>query len=225
MKLFISFIFLCIITLVIEMNYEILVNKDNPIDINYYDNVVKPSLVEIDYFRENDDVFDEIGISSKKIYLEENAGKYFLLLRTFLKKKGIIFDIVSGFLSLEEQQKKYDSYLKRNGIEKTKMKMCLPLYSEHNTGLAVDCDFYKNGTWGEICNEENESEINYIHSIIHNFGFVLRYPKDKERITNMEYEPWHIRFVGKKLAKELYDNNLTLEEYYEKKMRNNMRNK
>ena len=46
------------------------------------------------------------------------------------------------------------------------------------------------------------------------FGFILRYPKDKEHITGYAYEPWHIRYVGIPLAYYLYTNNLTLEEYY-----------
>ena len=45
------------------------------------------------------------------------------------------------------------------------------------------------------------------------FGFILRYPKDKEYITSIEFEPWHFRYVGKNAAKYIYDHDLTLEEF------------
>ena len=49
----------------------------------------------------------------------------------------------------------------------------------------------------------------------HKYGFVLRYPKDKESITGIEYEPWHFRYVGKEHAKVMKENNFCLEEYVE----------
>ena len=47
------------------------------------------------------------------------------------------------------------------------------------------------------------------------YGFIVRYPKDKEWITRISYEPWHFRYVGKEAAEFLYEHNLTLEEFYE----------
>ena len=46
------------------------------------------------------------------------------------------------------------------------------------------------------------------------YGFIVRYPKDKEEITGYAYEPWHFRYVGKRLAEYLTMNELTLDEYY-----------
>ena len=197
------------------MNYEILVNKENPIDIKYLKEVIEPSLVEIEFTRDNDDIFESHNMLDKKIFLERETAKAWYQLKQFLVNQGIEFDICSGFLSLENQQYKYNSFLKRNGLELTKRRMCLPGYSEHHTGLAIDCDYYKNNDWAGICSDNNP-ETKYIHSILHNFGFILRYPKHKQEITGMQYEPWHIRYVGKELAKKLYKEDLTLEEYYEK---------
>ena len=47
----------------------------------------------------------------------------------------------------------------------------------------------------------------------HRFGFILRYPKGKEDITGFKYEPWHYRYVGVEIATEIYNKNITLEEY------------
>lgn len=199
------------------MNYEILVNEDNPIDIEYLNYIVIPCLEEVSFTRDNDDIFDDFKIYEKKIYLEKETKKAFYELRDFLKNKGIEFDICSGYLSLDNQKNKYESFLESNGEELTKMRMSKPGYSEHHTGLALDCDFYKNGDWAGICPLEDGSEnaeTKYIHSILSDFGFILRYPKNKSDITKMQYEPWHIRFVGIELAKKLFVENKTLEEYH-----------
>lgn len=201
------------------MNYEILVNKDNPIDLNYLENTIIPSLISIDFQRDNDDIFNDFGIIDKKIYLEKETARAFCELRNFLLKQGIQFDICSGYLSLEHQKNKYDSFFRRNGLDLTKKRMTLPGYSEHHTGLAIDCDYYKNNQWAGICNDDNY-ETQYIHSVLHQFGFILRYLKDKQEITKMQYEPWHIRYVGKELARKLYNDNLTLEEYSYVKSKN-----
>mgnify|MGYP003467101698 CR=1 FL=1 len=49
----------------------------------------------------------------------------------------------------------------------------------------------------------------------HLYGFILRYPKGKEKITGFKYEPWHYRYVGNEIAKIIYEENITLEEYYD----------
>lgn len=200
------------------MNYEILINKENPIDQKYLKEVVEPSLVEIEYTRDNDDIFESYQTTDKRIFLEKETAKAWYELKKHLVNKGLEFDICSGFLSLELQENKYNSFLKRNGLEQTQRRMCKSGYSEHHTGLAIDCDYFINGDWAGICNDDNP-ETKYIHSILHNFGFILRYPKHKQEITGMQYEPWHIRYVGKELAKKLYEEDLTLEEFLLKKVR------
>ena len=60
---------------------------------------------------------------------------------------------------------------------------------------------------------EDSIEFNWMKKNAHKYGFILRYPKGKEHITGFKYEPWHYRYVGIKSAKEIYENNLTLEEY------------
>ena len=52
-----------------------------------------------------------------------------------------------------------------------------------------------------------------VKNIAHKYGFILRYPKGKEDITGYKYEPWHLRYVGKEIAKEIYESDITLEEY------------
>lgn len=84
-----------------------------------------------------------------------------------------------------------------------------PGTSEHQSGLCVDMhnqistDISFAGTKAAIWLEEN----------CYRFGFILRYPKDKEKITTVMFEPWHFRFVGREAATEMHDLGMCLEEY------------
>ena len=60
---------------------------------------------------------------------------------------------------------------------------------------------------------EGTPEAIWIEKNSYKYGFIIRYPKGKENITGYKYEPWHIRYLGKDIAKKVYDSGLTLEEY------------
>lgn len=79
----------------------------------------------------------------------------------------------------------------------------------------MDINLYLNGKWPDGNYElmDQESELIKIHKYLHEFGFILRYPKGKEKITEYDYEPWHIRYVGEDVAKTIYEKNITFEEY------------
>ena len=87
-----------------------------------------------------------------------------------------------------------------------------PGHSEHQTGLAVDVE----GSNHDYDDFENSKEFAWMKKNAHLFGFILRYPEGKTTITGFKYEPWHYRYVGKDVAKIIYEENLTLEEYYDK---------
>lgn len=90
----------------------------------------------------------------------------------------------------------------------------IPGSSEHQVGLALDiiCDYYSalNEGFGDTEAGKWLAEHSY------EYGFVIRYPEGKEDITGIEYEPWHLRYVGKNAAKVIYDEKITLEEFWEK---------
>lgn len=115
----------------------------------------------------------------------------------------------SGYRSYGDQKYIYDNYVRIDGTEKADTYSARAGYSEHQTGLAIDLntvDMSFDGT----------SESNWLKDNCWKYGFIIRYPKDKENITGYMYEPWHIRYVGKELARVLYNNGswLSLEEYY-----------
>ena len=91
--------------------------------------------------------------------------------------------------------------------------MAIPGTSEHEIGLAVDIVDVKYQLLEE--NQEKTETQKWLMKNCWKYGFILRYPKDKQEITGVIYEPWHYRFVGKENAKMIMKNNLCLEEYLE----------
>lgn len=184
--------------------YHILVNKDNPISMDYYN---KEKLIKVK------NVDNEVVLIDKKTY------RYYLKLKKELKKSNIIIAISSAFRTIEHQEELYNEFLLKYGSDLTQKIVALPKTSEHHTGLAIDI-VLKSMNYDIDYNTifENEGEYLKIYKTLPKYGFILRYPKNKEQITKYNYEPWHIRFVGKKLARKLFDNNITLEEYYQNEL-------
>ena len=175
-----------------ESNFELLVNKKNPLDKNY----IPEDLI----------IIDEQNSLNKTTYYN------YLKMIKDARKEGYIFDIDSSYRSYEYQEILYNLFVKEHGEEYASKYCALPGYSEHQTGLAIDIVVLRNNQSIKISDELEE--IKWLHRYMHEYGFILRYPKDKESITSYSYEPWHIRFVGNDLAEYLYKNNLSLEEYH-----------
>src|SRR5699024_12019487 len=88
--------------------------------------------------------------------------------------------------------------------------------SEHQTGLVMDVT--NQAVNFELTTEFGETEEGiWLKDNAHKYGFIIRYPKDKEDITKYQYEPWHIRYVGKNLAKELHEKEITLRSFINNK--------
>lgn len=120
---------------------------------------------------------------------------------------------VSAYRSYQTQQSLFDNYVNKDGLEKAKTYSALPGTSEHETGLAIDVTTADGACAAQDCFGDTE-EAKWLATHGHEYGFIIRYPEGKERITGYKYEPWHIRYVGIDAATEIFENNLTLEEYY-----------
>lgn len=88
-----------------------------------------------------------------------------------------------------------------------------PGTSEHQLGLAVD--IIDTHLWDLVEEQEDLPGQKWLMENSWKYGFILRYPKDATDSTGIIYEPWHYRYLGKELAKEVYDSGLTLEEYFD----------
>ena len=127
-----------------------------------------------------------------------------------LSCNGLDIYICSGFRTYATQGIILTRSVVNEGISSTVKRVALPGQSEHQTGLAMDLMTIKNEL--PVVLEEEESKK--LRNISSEYGFILRYPEGKEKITGYQYEPWHFRYVGKDLATYLSDNSWTLEEYY-----------
>jgi zinc D-Ala-D-Ala carboxypeptidase len=126
---------------------------------------------------------------------------------------GVQLVFGSGYRSYALQKQFYDSYVTRDGQAAADRYSARPGTSEHQTGLAFDVTSPSGRCHLEIC-FENLPEGQWVAQNAHKFGFIIRYPNGKEHITGYQYEPWHLRYVGKELAEELYRSGQTMEEFF-----------
>ena len=146
--------------------------------------------------------------SNEEQKLSKVAAEAFEKMCTDAKKEGLYIIANSAYRSYDEQKKIYDYYYKKYGKTYVDEYVSLPGYSEQQTGLAVDI-----GTKKET-KLKNTKEYKWIIKNAHKYGFIIRYPKNKENITGYSSEDWHIRYVGKDIAKYIYQNKISFEEYY-----------
>lgn len=121
--------------------------------------------------------------------------------------------IYSGYRTLDDQQRIWDSNMTNNGEEYTKTYVALPGHSEHHTGLACDLGFYTDdGKSVPLVDHEFGS---WVSSHCTEYGYILRYPAEKAEITGIGHEQWHFRYVGLPHAYAVNALDMCLEEYIE----------
>lgn len=180
----------------------VLVNKENDLPADY----IPPDLVDVNIpftFKEH---------AEKRMMRQEAASRLEELFAAG-KEQNIILYGVSGYRSYQTQKCLFASFVRRYGSEeKANQISARPGQSEHQTGLAMDVtsqsvNFGLEETFGDT------PEYSWLMDNAHRFGFIIRYPKGKEYLTEYTYEPWHLRYVGQELATMLYEKNITYEEY------------
>lgn len=144
------------------------------------------------------------GINSK---MRKEAANHFMEMSDAATLDNITIKNASGYRSYNYQVNLYDKYVQRDGKKAADTYSARPGFSEHQTGLVSDINQIDNSF-------ENTDAFKWLQNNAYKYGFILRFPKDKEDVTGYQYEPWHYRYVGKKAAKQIHDENLTLEEYY-----------
>ena len=136
------------------------------------------------------------------------AAAAFRAMADAAKQDGISLRSVSAYRSYQTQQGLYQHYVSIDGKANAERYSARPGYSEHQTGLALDIN-----TASISAHFENTAEYAWLRANCARFGFLLRYPKEKESITGYRYEPWHYRYVGQDIARTCMDQGLTYEEY------------
>lgn len=190
-----------------EVTYSVSDSSKNKTEIKRKVNVIEKPKTQGTYIK-------GILIVNKKYSLPANynpgvdqtASTALKQLQQAASTAGHNIPLISGFRSYSRQQTLYNNYVARDGQALADTYSARPGHSEHQTGLAFDVgklDDNYGSTPAGIWLKEN----------CHKYGFILRYPKEKESITGYQYEPWHIRYVGVEHATKIMNQNITLEEY------------
>ncbi len=160
--------------------------------------------------------------STKTYELNEDAANALYAMLAAMKADGVTdIYVTSAYRSYSYQESLFERYVKEHiddGMSRAQAEAKAATYSsragesEHQTGLCID--FTTTSESGQL-NESFETTPAFAWLSEHawEYGFILRYPKGDEAITGYTYEPWHYRFVGRYAAAEIYQSNLTLEEY------------
>ena len=188
-----------------EVDYMVLVNFENPLPEDWLDRV---------------EFYASINSVGDDVFVEAEAYKAYLELKKDVEKelqdRKVTLELDSAYRSEAAQKKIVDEFTEKYGADYVKQYVAVPGYSEHHTGLALDLYFIVDGkTVYENEDLEQYPEIwEAIHKKMPEYGFILRYPEGKEKITGVSYEPWHMRYVGSpETAKEITEQGVTLEEY------------
>lgn len=141
--------------------------------------------------------------------LEKEVMAAFRLMQSDASSIGLNIYIASGYRSYQYQDTLYNNYSAVSGVEGADTYSARPGHSEHQTGLCFDLNSVDDSFASTL-------EGKWVYDNAYLYGFIIRYPKGKEDITGYQYESWHLRYVGEKLASKLYQDGeyLTLEEYY-----------
>jgi D-alanyl-D-alanine carboxypeptidase len=169
------------------------------------------------YFAMPEDYVPEIVLANNSAgqYINvEAAESWDLMHAACLEECGENLYLISGYRTYAEQTYSFSHAIERRGLTKAVEKNAYQGRSEHPLGLAFDINIASDP---EIRDAFAESKAGiWVNEHGHEYGFFLRYPRDKGDITGYGYEAWHYRYVGVDLATILYETGQTLEEYYGK---------
>lgn len=205
-------------------NYEDTVTFVNAyLDKDYYTNDVNLTTEEMDkidvivnkYYKLDKDYepSDLTKINSKfasgnNQRLRKEAATKFEEMATAALDNGFKIYAGSTYRSYDYQLGLYNRYVAKDGFVSAETYSARAGYSEHQLGLAVDI---LDGNWQYL--SENDKEYTWLIQNSYKYGFILRYPRNKEYITGYVFEDWHFRYLGIDLATKVYNSGLTYDEY------------
>lgn len=186
-------------------DYFVLVNEDNRLPNGFEDTI---------------ELIPTENVAGNKFKVEKKTYDAFLgLQEDVLKNDGIQTVLLGSCRTIKQQEEIFERNLSEFGLEYTRKYVAKPGCSEHHTGLAIDVGILLEGklyrTKEELLSVKHLFEI--VHKKLPLYGFILRYPKDKESITKIAYEPWHYRYIdSSQIAQEITDKGICFEEYLKK---------
>lgn len=151
--------------------------------------------------------------------LQTEAADAFLAMQAAAAREGVTIWMQSGYRSVDYQKNLYDKktqYFRNKGLSEAEAKKQAanivnpPGYSEHNCGLAADLNSPEHTDLTE--GFENTEAFRWLSAHAVEYGFILRYPKNAEAVTEITYEPWHWRYVGPENAALIQQSGLCFED-------------
>lgn len=163
-----------------------------------------------DGFVPSDTYSNAVGITSTcNTCINNTAYSAWKDLKAEADKLGLNIWIQSGYRPYSVQVSVYNRYVNRDGKQEADTYSSRPGHSEHQTGLSFDLNSITDAF-------TNTKEGKWINDNCYKYGFVIRFPKDKDEYTGYMYESWHLRYVGTDLATKLYNDGdwISMEEYF-----------
>ena len=184
---------------------SVVVNKLRPLVPNTYE----PNDLVVPSFPHRANITDTESHVSQKIVSDLEA------MVAAASAAGKQLNLQSGYRSYNFQISLYNGYVESQGQSVADSQSARPGYSEHQTGLAADLGSVSSPECNVMQCFADTPEGKWLAVNAYKYGFIIRYPAGKQSVTGYEYEPWHIRYVGKQIALNMHNRNTeTLEEYY-----------
>ena len=181
----------------------IVVNKQRPLNPIKY---VPTDLVATKFGTLNANPY---GLKLRK---EASTAAYKLAMAMKAQGKGSLI-IQSAYRSYAEQKVIYDRQVKKYGLTVGEALVARPGYSEHQTGWAMDVSARGQGCQIRVCFGQTKAGF-WLAANAYKYGFIIRYPKNETAITGYQYEPWHLRYVGRGLAMVMHDDRVSTMEKF-----------
>lgn len=193
----------------------VLVNKSMFLEKSFVpDDLVDMKKLKLD--DEGNNISGGVRMVDGSWQLQKDCAEALVALCDAARQAGHELYLKSGYRSYYKQAVMYENRIDKYGYDDGWVTK--PGASDHQTGLG--CDVVPKSWTDRGMNEdmEKEPETQWMAENCAQFGFILRYPKDKEDITEINYEPWHLRYVGVEVATYIMDNGMCLEEFHDELM-------
>jgi len=151
---------------------------------------------------------------NESMQLRAETAKQLQAMFTAAGQQGLKLMLSSGYRSYTYQVSLYNGYVQSQGQSVADTQSARPGYSEHQTGMAADIEPAARTCELEQCFGDTP-EGKWLATNAYTYGFIIRYTTGNDTITGYEPEPWHVRYVGTALAKEMHDKQVaTLEQFF-----------
>lgn len=207
--LFIFIVFTLLTTIIFMDTKTISVSKEYTPLLNSISILVNKSISLPDDYIPDNLVRINSKYADRDLYLVKEANTNLEKMLDEAKSNNLDIRVISAYRSYDYQKNLYNKYYKKDG-DLANTYSAKAGHSEHQTGLCIDIDNRKTNYENFASTEEYKWMIDNSYK----YGFILRYPENKESITGYQYESWHYRYVGKEIATYIHKHNITFDEYY-----------